>query len=193
MRDERGFTLVEFLIATAITVAVLGSSVMLASQLQQSYATQLDDTVAEEEVRFALDWIGQALRNAGSNPYNVGGFNAITMGASSIRINADINPPDGDITDPNEDITIALGAGADANTITLTDNSDATPTAIPMTEPVIAGLAFTYLDSNRAVTGNPNAVAYVRVTITGQSEAYSRFLGQQTQRQLMTEVRVRVR
>lgn len=68
---ERGFTLVEFLIAVAITAAVLGGTVMLATQLQQVYSTQLDDVTVEEEARFALDWIAHTLRSAGSNAYDI--------------------------------------------------------------------------------------------------------------------------
>ena len=57
--DARGFTLVEFMIAALIMTAVLGGTVMLASQLQQGYSTQLDDVVVEQEVRYALDWIAR--------------------------------------------------------------------------------------------------------------------------------------
>ena len=69
--DARGFTLVEFMIAALITTAVLGGTVVLATQLQQGYSTQLDDVLVEQEARFALDWIARILRSAGSNPYLV--------------------------------------------------------------------------------------------------------------------------
>ena len=186
VNNARGFTLIEFMIAALITTAVLGGTVMLASQLQQAYTTRLDDATVEEEARFSLDWIEQALRNAGSNPYGItaSGCAAATFAAiemdpdgngddDDIRIHADINPPNGLLggvagtcDEPNEDVTIAYDA---ANlVITRQDNNlDMDPAA--MTEPVITELLFTYLNSSRTVTTNPNLVSYVHVRVTGKS------------------------
>ncbi|MBI4486676.1 MAG: hypothetical protein HY655_11755, partial [Acidobacteria bacterium] len=178
----------------AITTAVLGTAVLLASQLQQAYTTELDSATVEEELRFTLDWIGQALRNTGSDPYGTS-LTPIVMnpdnanGNDDIRIRADINPPDGDVTDANEDITIALDAGD--RVITRTDNG--VGGTVDMTEPVITGLLFTYLDSDRNVTAAPGSVAYVRVTITGQSPSYNAALGQNPTRTLEAEFRLRTR
>lgn len=196
MRDERGFTLVEFMIAAAIMTAVLGGTVMLATQMQQAYSTQLDDTTVEEEVRFSLDWIAQALRNAGSNPYSISPalFVPINMsaGGESITLLADINPPDGLTTGENEDVTIAFDAGAMA--ITREDNNGVGGAEV-MTEPVITGLLFTLFDSagNALVDGQEGLAAFVRVRVTGQSQAFSTFLGDGRTMVLETEVRVRTR
>lgn len=216
MVNERGFTLIEFLIAALITTAVLGGTVMLAAQLQRAYTTQLDDVTVEEEVRFSLDWIEQAIRNAGSNPYAIGAsgcaaaaFTAIGIdpdgdGANDdIRIHADINPPNGLLggdpvalnacNEANEDVTIAHD---NVNlVITRRDNNlDMAP--VIMTEPVITNLLFTYLNSAGNVTANPNAVAYVRVSVTGKSvpkqnlyDANNAF----TTTTLQTEVHIRTR
>ena len=113
---DAGFTLIEFMIAGALTTLVLGSTIMLATQIQQAYGTQLDDATVEQEARFALEWIARDLRSAGSDPYliipveqevwldpNGGGDTD-----DSIRIQADINPPDGDIADEAENVTIAF-------------------------------------------------------------------------------------
>ena len=101
---------------------VLGGTVGLATRIQEGYQSQLDDTVVEQEARYALDWIARDLRSADSDPYNViadnqGIFLDPNGGANnddSIRVQADINPngPDGDIADAGENITIALGCGA---------------------------------------------------------------------------------
>ena len=106
--DARGFTLVEFMISALIMTAVLGGTVMLASQLQQGYSTQLDDVVVEQEVRYALAWIARVLRSAGSNPYGLMTSDCPSVGTpfeairidpdgdgedDDIRIQADISPP----------------------------------------------------------------------------------------------------
>jgi prepilin-type N-terminal cleavage/methylation domain-containing protein len=194
MRDERGFTLVEFMIAAAIMAAVLGGTVMLATQLQQVYSTQLDDATVEEEVRFTLDWIGQALRNAGSDPYTIGltGLDVNAAGDELI-VRADINPPDGVLDDENEDVTIALDA--DNRVITREDNVTGGGVAEEMTEPVITGLVFTLFDSagNELDDTEEDLAAYVRVRVTGQSQAFNTLLGENRTTTLETEVRVRTR
>jgi Tfp pilus assembly protein PilW len=211
--NDRGFTLIEFMIACLITISVLGGTVMLASQLQQGYATQLDDVLVEQEVRYALDWITRLLRSAGSNPYDVETSPCPTAGTDfaairidpdgdgiddDVRIQADISPPNGilggdsggNCTEAGEDVTIAHDA--DALTITREDNNiDAAPEA--MTEPVISELIFTYLDSSRNVTTDEDAVTYVQVQVTGRSETYNTILGEYPETTLTTEVRVRTR
>lgn len=213
MVNERGFTLIEFLIAALITTAVLGGTVMLAAQLQQAYTTQLDDVTVEEEARFSLDWIEQAIRNAGSNPYTIGvsgcaaaAFTAIGIdpdgdGANDdIRIHADINPPNGLLggvagacNEATEDVTIAYD---NVNLVITRRDNNVDAAAVVMTEPVITNLLFTYLDSAGNVTANPNAVAYVRVSVTGKSvpkqnlyDANNAF----TTTTLQTEVHIRTR
>ena len=212
-RDDRGFTLVEFMVASLVTIAVLGGTVMLASQLQQGYATQLDDVLVEQEVRYALDWIARSLRSAGSNPYDVSTSVCPTAGTpfqairidpdgdgmdDDIRIQADVSPPNGVLggsvagacSEAGEDLTIAHDA--DALTITLEDNNtDASAQA--MTEPVIAELEFTYLDSSRNPTTNADSITYVQVAVTGRSKTYNTNLGEYPETVLNTEVHIRTR
>lgn len=210
---DRGFTLVEFMVAMAITTAVLGGTVLLASQIQQAYTTQLDDVAVEQEVRFALDWIARQLRSAGSNPYSVTTSPCPAAGTAfapiridpdgdgqddDIRIQADISPPNGSLggaatgncTEQGEDVTIAHDPAA--LTITWRDNNTDVAVRV-MTEPVIANLEFTYLDSARNVTTNPDLIAYVQVQITGRSEAFHSILGEQKETTLETEVHLRTR
>ena len=120
---QAGFTLVELLIAACISALVVGGAVALTSQVQQGYSQQLDAAAAEEEARYALDWIQRLLRQAGSDPYNVrtpaqspclpagmlpsvNGFPALQRDPlhhgvnDNIRIFADVNPPDGLVGGP---------------------------------------------------------------------------------------------
>ncbi len=213
---ERGFTLVEFLIAALITTAVLGGTVMLAAQLQQAYTTQLDDVVVEEEARFSLDWIEQALRNVGSNPYNITAsgcaaatFTPIEMDPDGdgenddIRIHADINPPNGLLggdpgalspcSEANEDVTIGYN---DATLVITRRDNNLDMAAVIMTEPVVTDLLFTYLDSAGNVTANVNAATYVRVSVTAKSlPKQNRYAANNafTTTTLQTDVHIRTR
>lgn len=204
---EGGFTLVEFMIAAAIMTIVLGGTVMLATQIQQAYSTQLDDVAVEQEARYALDWIARDLRSAGSLPYPIiptppgvwidpnGGANV----ADSIRVQADVNPPDGVLDDPRENITIAFDANAPTTScpgcgvITRLDANAAVPGAVAMTEAIFTDLRFTYLNNARAVTSTPALVAYVQVQVTAQSRARNPITQKYTTSILATEVRLRTR
>lgn len=196
LSGEGGFTLVEFMIAMAITTAVLGGTVVLATQIQQAYTYQLDDAAVQQEARYALDWIARYLRSAGSNPYACAVFQPIWIDPNGnglnddVRIQADINPPDGDCADSEEDVTIAY----DAVNFVITLNTGAG--AVAMTDPIFRradatpALTFTYLDSARNVTANEASIAYVQVAVTGRSEGRNAVTGF-TEFTLTTEVRLR--
>ena len=134
LRDERGFSLLELLIASMITVVILGGAVQLSSMIQNGYRRQLEDSAAEQEARYALDWIGRYIRGAANNPVGVTATvcpsagtevkalqfdpNGATVLNDSLRLMTDSNPPDGlfggspaagGCTQSNEDVTIAMG------------------------------------------------------------------------------------
>ena len=197
--SEGGFTLIEFMIAAALTSVVMGSTMMLATQIQQSYDTQLDDATAEQEARYVLEWIARDLRSAGSDPYLIIPDeqevwldpNAGADPDDSIRFGADINPPDGVLDDDGEDITIAFDAAN--NLITRQDHNANDPSAIAMTEPIITDLSFTFLDASRTATATSSLVAYVQVQVTAQSRARNANTGAFTTSTLATDVRLRTR
>jgi type IV pilus assembly protein PilW len=195
--SDQGFTLVEFMIAALVMSFVLGSTVMLAMQMQQAYSTQLDDVALEQEARYALDWIARDLRSAGSDAYyqinaSQEFFIDPNGGADpddSIRFQADINPPDGVLDDPGENVTIALDP---VNRVITRLDTNAAVTET-MTDAIFTDLQFTFLDSTRTVTANPQVVAYVRVRVTAQSRAWNPNIGAFPSSTLSTEVRLRTR
>ena len=177
LRNNRGFSLVELLVATVTMTVVLGAAVALTSQVQNGYRRQLEDSAAEQEGRYALDWIARHLRGAANDPYgkaNVPGTtncpapNTDIEGIQfdpdndnlddDIRLMMDANPPDGlfggpgvvagDCTQSNEDVTISHD---DANnTITFLDNNTGAVVAT-RTDTVIEDLTFVFRDSARVV------------------------------------------
>lgn len=200
LASESGFTLVEFIIASLMMTIVLGGTMLLASRIQEGYQFQADDTVVEQEARYALDWIARDLRSAASDPYNViannqGIFldpNGGAVGDDSIRIQADIAPTDGDIADAGENVTIALDAAN--RVITRADTNSATPAATPMTDAIFTDLSFTFLDASRTVTATSDLIAYIQVQVTAQSRGRNaQAAGGFTTATLGTEVRVRTR
>ena len=213
MLGESGFTLIEAMIAAAISTAVLGGTVLLATQIQQAYSTQLDGVTVEEEARFTLDWIARVMRSAGSNPYAITlspcpdantTFQAIRLDPNGngleddVRVQADINPANGLLVgsagdcgaEQWEDITIAH----DPNSLVITKRDHAVDVAgVTMTEPIFTELLFTYLDVARVATTSEAAIAYAQIRVTGQSKARHPITGVFTTSSLEMEVRLRGR
>jgi Tfp pilus assembly protein PilW len=155
LSNERGFTLAEILVASMITMLVLGGAVALTSQVQNGYRRNVEDAAAEQEGRYALEWISRLIRSAGNNPYSrppapdppppaeptnqtsncpAPGteYSWLVMDpegdGASIRIQTDSNPPDGNLGGTLGDCTQA--------------NEDVTVTYDPETRSI------TFLDNN---------------------------------------------
>ena len=76
-RQEGGFTLVELLVAMAITAVVMGAVYSLYKTQQESYIAQDQVVEMQQNVRASLYQLARDLRMAGFNPQrspNVGGF-----------------------------------------------------------------------------------------------------------------------
>ena len=182
LANDQGFTLVEFMIAALIMSFVLGSTVMLAMQMQQAYSSQLDNAALEQEARYALDWIARDLRSAASDGYyEVPDDQKLVIDPNgggdpddSIQIQADISPPDGLIDDNGEDITIEL----DPLTRSITRYDAVADETEEMTDGIFTDLRFTFLDPTRTVTADPEDVSYVVVQVTAESRAWDNNLGE---------------
>jgi type II secretory pathway pseudopilin PulG len=181
LRNDRGFTLVELLVATVTMTVILGAAVALTQQVQNGYRRQMEDAAAEQEGRYALDWIGRYIRGAANDPYgranNPGNtpcpgvplpltpiagiqFDPDADGDSNdLRLMTDANPPDGIFgglvgacNQSNEDVTISHN-NVD-NTIVFLDNNTAAAVAT-RTDTVIEDLNFVFRNSTRGII-NPN-------------------------------------
>jgi len=208
----KGFTLTELLVALAISIMVVGSATLLAGQMQMSYRRQLEASTAQQEGRYAIEWIERYIRAAGNNPYRVTtsacpaagtAFQAIRIDPNAngvsddIRLQMDGSPADGLIggslaacTEANEDVTIALDS--QNRVITLRDNNVGN-VSVPRSDTIVSSLRFVYRDPTHAVTTNPNNIAFVETTVTVQSRLNDMNAGQRITYPIRSEVRVRVR
>jgi type II secretory pathway pseudopilin PulG len=218
LRSQRGFTMVELLVASVVTIVVVGGAVALTSQIQNGYRRQLEDSAAEQEARYALDWIGRYVRGAANNPTSatvtqcpVANTNFVPVqfdpdadgDDNDVRLMTDANPPDGliggpdaggDCTQANEDVTISLDPVA--NTITFLDNntggavSTRTDTVIENLEFIFRNAAHTALDTSVA---NPANVVYIETRITIRTRTVDASTGDPMTRTLSQEVKIRSR
>lgn len=218
LHSERGFTLAELLVASVATMVVLGAAVALTSQVQTGYRRQLEDAAAEQEARYALDWIGRYVRAAANNPTGAAtsGCPALNTNVvavqfdpnnddvdSDVRLMTDANPPDGmhggagppNCNQANEDVTISLDDAA--NTITFFDNNTGGAVST-RTDTVIDDLRFIFRDSarnvlNTTVVGNQGNVVYIETRITVRTRTVNAQTGQPSTRTLSSEVKIRSR
>ncbi len=216
---QHGFTLVELLVATVVSMLVLGGAVALTSQIQTGYRRQVEDAAAQQEGRYALEWVSKLIRGAGNQSFPlvldgdcpVDGleFKAIRFDPdmdgidNDIRLQTDSNPPDGlyggttgACTQANEDVTISLDT---ANNAVLFLDNNLGGGATVRTDAVIQDLRFIYRDVNRSTTDGlgapitPANVRYVETQITVRSRTVDPATGLPVTRTLRSEVRVRSR
>jgi type IV pilus assembly protein PilW len=114
--NSKGFTLVELLIAMAITGIVAGAIFTAFQSQQKSYLIQ--DQVAEMQrnIRAAMDIMIRDIRMAGYDPTRFSGGATITDNSTSARIQVtmDLNK-DHDCNDNNENITYGFSNANDAD------------------------------------------------------------------------------
>ena len=207
-----GYSLVELLLAMAVGLMLMASALFVTQQTTKSSSVLLDGSATQEEVQYAIEWITTALRSAGTNPYAIasGGcpaagtvFTPIALDpngtglADNVRIKADINPPNGLLggatgacTESGEDITIAHDVAN--STITRRDHN-LDQAAVAMTDRVISSLRFTYLNDSRVATTVAAHVAYIEVSVTGQTITRDQYRGAPATYTLTSEARVRLR
>jgi type II secretory pathway pseudopilin PulG len=219
--DERGFTLVELLVATVVSMLVLGGAVALTSQVQSGYRTQMEAAAAQQEGRYALEWVSRLIRAAGNNPYSIpssasilvspGGdcpaagtyldaiiFDPNATGVdNNIRIQTDSNPPDGLLggaagTCDQQNEDVTVSFDAATNSITFLDNNLGGGASI-RTDAVIADLRFIYRDVAHNPTATPANVVYVETQVTVRTRSIDPRTGAPATRVLSQEVRLRGR
>jgi len=148
--------MVELLVAMLISLLALGAIYSTFLTQFKSYQVQGEVAAMQQNIRAGMYHMEREIRTAGCNPTTFADTGIITANADLIKFTEDIrgdsagSNPDGDIDDPNEDITYNLddsnGDGVvdelDRNNQTVAENIDA--------------LDFVYLDaSSPPVVLNP--------------------------------------
>jgi prepilin-type N-terminal cleavage/methylation domain-containing protein len=213
LKTQRGFTLVELMVAMVCTTIVLGGAVALTAQIQNGYRKQLEDSVGEQEARYALEWIGRYLRSVGNNPFSRASSECPASGTlfrglipntvtGALTLQSDSNPPDGFIggggasgacNQTNEHVTISLNGTL--HEIEFLDQAVGT-TATTRTDAVIDNLQFQYFTSTHGTwdsTTSADNIFYVKTIITIRTRTVNATTGDPIRRTISSEIRVRGR
>lgn len=174
MRGERGFTLLEMVIAIALLTVVTGSLFGLVVSMQNDYVRQRDINNSHETLRAAESAITRTLRTSRADPFETGSalLDPDPDGDGvfdDLRVVSDYNPADGDFADALEDVEFWL----DADTLKVRWQAGESP--VTLTHPV-EELALDYYDSAGNALGTPSQVVdatRVRVTLATDRGARS--------------------
>jgi type II secretory pathway pseudopilin PulG len=160
---QAGFSLIELLFVSVILVFIIGVIGGIVTGVQRAFSQQRPRTEALNDATAALDMLSRLIRQAGNNPNNVTGVVPINPGTAdangvyrTIRIRADwrgatMNSlPDGDLTDPFEDVTFSVAN----NNLMKQEPGDAQPVVFLEN---VGGLTFNYFDTNNATITDPAA------------------------------------
>jgi type IV pilus assembly protein PilW len=166
---QTGFTLIEMLIALAMSSLVLAG--LYSVYLSQKRAYDLREQVVEmqQNVRSGLTLMTREIRTAGYNPTGASGVGIVAAGPQSLRITTDLND-DGDTNDANEDVTYSLYDSGEDGDLDL-GRKPAGGQNAPVAEN-IESLRFMYTlqDGSRTATpANPKQIRQVHIALTART------------------------
>jgi prepilin-type N-terminal cleavage/methylation domain-containing protein len=192
MRDEPGFSLVEFLIASVILLIVSVSVFGVLTNVQRSSSYQTEVQAVLDNTRIAMETVTRILRQAGNDPKNLGIQGITIASASQVQIRADLTgsaggdtgDPDGDTADSGENVTINYNAGA--RSIELTPNGGSTQTIATD----ISAFSMQYFDAAGAATNVGADVRRIRVSLSGASALPDPQTGQTFSQQMVCDVQI---
>jgi type IV pilus assembly protein PilW len=157
---EDGVTLVELLIAMALSGLVLGAVVNTFMAQRRSYALQEQVTAMTQGTRAALEMVTRDVRMAGYNPAGTS-FDGLTYDPTHVHIRADLNG-DGDTADANETVIYAY------HTATQQLMRDGDGSEQPIADHIQA-FTFDYVDGAGTSTTTTAHIRQIRITITART------------------------
>src|SRR5688572_14262797 len=204
-KDESGFSLAEFLIASVILLIIAGSvfGMMAETQRASSYQSEIQSVL--QNTRIAMSILERNIRQAANDPIRLPGdpslaeigFAEETQGvtvvsATEIRLRTDITgsaqgDPDDDAADAGEDVTIRYNSTTQSIEVTPTGG-----TAQPVAN-LITAFSMTCYDANGTVTTVGANVHKIRVSLTGASALPNPQTGYPFGQQLISDIQLSAR
>ena len=170
--DQRGFTLAELLVVTALVGLVMAGVLSLLMSSNQSYQRGTNQVEAQQSARVAMARMAQEIREAGYNPSSAATFNPLsTFTTTSLTIQNDWNAngaidPTLTVTDPVKGTTRGEQVTYTLSGTTITRQESAVDAGPQVVIGGVQSLAFEYLDINDAVTATGANVRTVVITAT---------------------------
>lgn len=157
---EQGLTLIELLIAMAISGLMLGTMMNLFITQRKTYAVQEQITEAIQNARTAMAMVAREVRMAGYNPTRAA-FAGIVYSATQLQLQADYTG-DGDVSDPDE--TVLYTYESSSQQLVRTTGGD--PHVVANS---VQSVTFTYRDGTGTPTTTTADIRQVAVAITART------------------------
>lgn len=176
---NKGFTLSEVLITTAILALITGAAMSVFNQSQLTYMAQNDFRETTSQLRVALDEMVRYVRQAGSDPNEVLGLDPIqVVGTGHIQVNSDVTGSVPSTTQNSAEATGDPDGTLDSIYETVTIRHDTTDSRIYLDigygEQVLAerttDLSFSFFDMNGNSVTDPAQIARVKIELAGTAE-----------------------
>jgi len=172
--SNQGFTLTELLVAMVIAGVVAAGIYSTFYSQHKSYMTQEEVVSMQQNLRSAMHLIEREIRMAGCDPTGTAGAGIQTAQANTIRITMDLTDdagtgrPDGDTTDPGEDIIYTL-SDMDADGDNDLARNDVNASGNVLMAENIDALNFVYLDETPATTATLPEIRSVQIAMVGRT------------------------
>jgi len=173
MRSQKGFTLVELMVTMAIMAVVMAGVYSAYYSQQQSYIVQEQVSEMQQNLRGAMYFMAKEIRMAGCNPTGSADAGIVTAGSNTINFTMDTrgqdidDPPNGNVTNPNENITYILyDSDGDGTNDALGRD---TGTGNRLVAQNVDALDFVYLDEDGNVTASLLQIRTVQITIVART------------------------
>ena len=145
----RGFTLVEMVLALAISTIVLAAVYSVFTIANKNFTTQNAAANVQQNLRSAIGLMARDIRHAGLDPSGSDNFGITYASGSKIRITIDSNPFNGDVDEANwEEITYDFQGNQVMQTLYETVTTSTADTAALISN--VTNLNFAYFDADNA-------------------------------------------
>lgn len=184
--DQKGFTLLEILLAIVIFVMVLGAVYTLYTASQTTFARGQGKVDVQQNARVAMGMVAREIRLAGYDPSDV--INLLpttaieTAGANTTTFVADV---DGD--GATDQVTYRLQGTQLMRDFSTWNGAAFPPAASAEVADRVTTLTFTYFDGNDVITATLADIRRVSIALTAQETAGN----EQVTFQLPMDVRLR--
>ena len=168
--DDKGFSLVELMVAIAIVAVAMSAMVKLFTSLSHNYTVQNVAADVQQTGRAGLGYMTESIRLAGLDPFGNAGAGIEQATSASLRFTLDrcdvaigtdgCGEPNGEITDKFEEVTFSYDDSAKVLSECLYETTG-TKTCTDLVENVEA-FNFTYIINDGTTTSAPSDPGTVR-------------------------------
>ncbi len=180
-RHERGFTLIELMMAMTIMLVVMSAIYSTFNSQTRSWMVGQEIAAMQQNLRAGMYYLERSIRMAGYDPQNAKAFGFVsalpipyndrgaTTDSDDIAFTVDY---DGDkVIDTNSNEQVAYRRNPLNNELQILDIDDSGQWKAVAQN--ISSVVFTYRDADNAVTTNPPDIRTVQITLTARSSRAS--------------------